>query len=452
MSTQYKSSKRVLTSEEIEDIVMSLEPVKSIPHVVSESHINVARNRTREMLKSVYVYPEIIPQLKRKICNDYLSSRIQPGESVGIVTAQSIGERQTQMTLDTFHSAGAALKTVITGVPRFSELLSATPNPKTVACYIFPDQPANSVSELRSSIGVHLKYTLFSDIMESFEITTESPEPQWYFAYEQICGTNHRKYDCRVTITLKVKEMFLHKLSLRRISTIISDLYEDLECVYSPEFLGQLDVYFDNVNVEEYDVEKYVNTVIIPKLSELKVSGIENVRDVFYDKKDNEWIIETQGSNLVKILNMSGVSKIRTMSNDMWEIYNVLGIEAAREFLVEEFTATISSDGTYVNKCHVELLVDAMTFGGYIMSVSRYGQRKMKCSPLTKASFEQSLDNFLKAAVTGEKEMINSVSSSVMTGKLPTCGTGTFELFVNQKLLLQNIIETEYEEDVQYEI
>lgn len=452
MSIQIKSTKRALTTQEIEDIVMSLEPVKSIPQVVAESHISVARNRTRQMLSSVVVYPEIIPQLKRKICDEYLSSRIQPGESVGIVTAQSIGERQTQMTLDTFHSAGAALKTVITGVPRFSELLSATPNPKTVACYIFPEQKVSSVAELRASIGVHLKYTLFSDVMDSFEITTETPDAQWYFAYEQICGTNHRKYDNRVTINLKVKELYLHKLSLRRIATIISDLYEDLECVYSPEFLGQLDIYFDNVNVDQCDVEKYVNTVIIPKLSELKVSGIENVRDVFYDKKDSEWIIETQGSNLVKILNMTGVSKIKTMSNDMWEIYNVLGIEAAREFLVEEFTATISSDGTYVNKCHVELLVDAMTFGGYIMSVSRYGQRKMKCSPLTKASFEQSLDNFLKAGVTGEKEMINSVSSSVMTGKLPTCGTGTFEMIINQKLLLQNIIETEYEEDVQYEI
>src|SRR5690606_20073380 len=292
MSVQVKSTKRLLTSEEIEDIVMSLEPVKSIPLIVSESHISVARNRTREMLKNVSVYPEIIPQLKRKICEDYLSSRIQPGESVGIVTAQSIGERQTQMTLDTFHSAGAALKTVITGVPRFSELLSATPNPKTVACYIFTETPAESVAELRSNIGVHLKYLLFSNIMDSFEISTESPDPQWYFAYEQICGTNHRKYDSRVTINLNVKEMYLHKLSLRRISTIITDTYEDLQCVYSPEFLGQLDVYFDTVNVEEYDVEKYVNTVIIPKLSELKVSGVENVRDVFYDKKDSEWIIE----------------------------------------------------------------------------------------------------------------------------------------------------------------
>src|SRR5690606_9709220 len=457
MSVQVKSTKRLLTSEEIEDIVMSLEPVKSIPLIVSESHISVARNRTREMLKNVSVYPEIIPQLKRKICEDYLSSRIQPGESVGIVTAQSIGERQTQMTLDTFHSAGAALKTVLTGVPRFSELLSATSNPKSVISTIYTNEKYNTVSELRNILGHSLKNILLSDVLTDIKYDKDIEIPDWYWGFEMINGNKYSEYPEFITLIFDIQKLFENKLELDTISSRIEKSYTDLRCVYSPTFLGRIDVYFDCDNIVHDDYENpiilYVEKVLIPNIEKLQVSGITEISEVFYDTKDGELFIETSGSNLKKIFNNPIIDSTRTQCNNMWEIHEVLGIEATRDFLIQEFHNIISSDGTNVNKCHIELLVDVMTFNGTISSISRYGQRKSNCGPLAKASFEESLENFLKASVYGEIEKTSSISSSIMLGKIPNCGTGIFDIFMDMsKIIDTDTLEETYDNNTVYEL
>jgi DNA-directed RNA polymerase II subunit RPB1 len=115
----------------------------------------------------------------------------------------------------------------------------------------------------------------------------------------------------------------------------------------------------------------------------------------------------------------------------VWEIYETLGIEAARNFLVEEFGNVISSDGTFVNESHALLLVDRMTYSGTIISVSRYGMKKENCGPIAKASFEESLDNFTKAGAFSEKENTNGVSASIMLGKLARFGTGICDVLVD---------------------
>ena len=128
----------------------------------------------------------------------------------------------------------------------------------------------------------------------------------------------------------------------------------------------------------------------------------------------------------------------------MWEIYNIFGIEATRQFLIEEFMDVVSSDGTFVNTSHVELLVDMMVYTGSIISISRYGQKKVGSGPLSKASFEESLENFLKAGLNGEKETTDGVSASIILGKLPKAGTGVFDLKVDvQQLKKKSIFKSE---------
>ncbi len=446
--------KRALLESEILDILSELTPTVTIPSVVAESHIENIRARVRSQLEKVMVFPEIVPSLKSEILRQYNIARIQPGESVGIMTAQSIGERQTQMTLDTFHSAGAALKTVITGVPRFSELLSATKNPKTVSATVFPVNKYSSVADIRCKLGTKLKNVLLSDLVSKADIGSDIGE--WYHAYEMIWGTRHHEHEHFVALVFDVQSLFDNKIELDAVAKKIETVYTDLVCVPSPTFLGQIDVYIDVSNVESNLVAEYMLNVVIPKLMELSVSGITGITDVFYDKKDGEWYVETAGSNLVELFNNKAIDFARTVSNDMWEIFNVLGVEAAREFLINEFTDTISSDGTYVNKCHTQLLVDTMLFSGNIISVSRYGQRKSKCGPLAKASFEESLDNFIKAATSGENESTTSISSSIMLGKLPNCGTGVFDVHVDIAKLIGSapIQETseEYDDDEVYQL
>ena len=112
----------------------------------------------------------------------------------------------------------------------------------------------------------------------------------------------------------------------------------------------------------------------------------------------------------------------------MWEIYEIFGIEATRQFLIDEFMNVVSSDGTYINERHVKLLVDVMTQHGIITSISRYGMKKDNSGPIAKASFEQSLDNFVKASFFSEDEKLNSVSSNIMCGRKANIGTGMCNL------------------------
>lgn len=427
---------RELTVTEIDDILNSITTNPCIPKVVAESHVANIRARVRLQLEQLKMYPAAIPMLRDEIARQYNSAKIQPGESVGIVTAQSIGERQTQMTLDTFHSAGAALKTVIAGVPRFSELMSATRNPKVVTTTVYPVNKYNSVSELRTDIGCTLQTVALGDLLNDTVIDEDAELPQWYCAYEAMYGTEYKRHSHCLTLMFDVEKLFVQKIDLEKIAEKIESQYDDLACVFSPTMIGRIDVYVDVTNVGESNAREYMLNVVSAQLMALVVSGVSGITEVYYEKKDGEWIVETRGTNLLKLFNNPLVDATRTVSNEMWEIVSVLGIEAAREFLINEFGECISSDGTYINKCHTQLLVDVMTHGGSIMSVSRYGHGKSKCGPLAKASFEKSLDNFLKAGVTSEVERTTSVSGSIMLGKIASCGTGVFDIHVDVPKIL----------------
>jgi DNA-directed RNA polymerase II subunit RPB1 len=147
-------------------------------------------------------------------------------------------------------------------------------------------------------------------------------------------------------------------------------------------------------------------------------------------------MIETEGSNLAELLAHPEVDSSKTVSNNMWEIYDILGIEAARAFLIEEFSLVISSDSTYINKRHIKLLVDMMTYTGIISSISRYGMRMGdQTGAMGRASFEESLDNFLKAGSYGERETTKGVSASIMCGKVSNIGTGLCQLGIDMSKL-----------------
>ena len=143
----------------------------------------------------------------------------------------------------------------------------------------------------------------------------------------------------------------------------------------------------------------------------------------------NKWFFELEGTNYIDILNDERIDYKNCMVNNMWEINNTLGIEAVRKFLINEFNEIITSGGINVDKVHLELLADSMTCTGSITSVSRYGIGRNETGPLTKASFEQSLDNMLIAAYRAEVESIKSVSSSVILGQCSKIGSGMMELY-----------------------
>ena len=200
----------------------------------------------------------------------------------------------------------------------------------------------------------------------------------------------------------------------------------DTSNIKIPDY-DSLPLYFKNKN----HIEIYLEEIVKPKLLEIEICGIKNIKNYHYIKEDNRWKIQTEGSNIFDILHLPYIDISTISSNNMWDIYNVMGIEATRQFLIEEFTNVVSSDGTFINPAHILLLVDIMTYQGHITSVSRYGMKKEQMGVLSRASFEESLDQFCNAGFYSEKDIIRSVSANIMCGKRSCIGSGLCNLIMD---------------------
>ena len=514
--------KRLLTVREINNILDQIDSECckfNIPAETQQATNLSIKNNLREQLETTLIHPNGITQLKQEIINFYHASQIHPGASVGIITAQSIGERQTQMTLNTFHSAGMAIATVITGVPRFGELLNATSNPKMVSCQIYCNDQDHDLDSLRKYIGSDLRQFTLKDLETTRTIHRSKTSESWYQPFlifnpiatiNDLCGSNcssltssdscnesdgsgdsdgsdgsdgsgdsdgsdesdgsgdsdgsgesigDSNYVC-VSIKLNKKMMFEYSISMAGIAGQLQEEYSDILIIYSPIEFCQIDIFVDITQInqvsefidESIKYQIYLDNIVIPALYDIVVCGVPGVKNFFYKRymKDDKnlqylssinsesdhnisggWMVETQGANFTKLLAHPKFKTNILISNNMWDIYHALGVEAARQFLIDEFMNVVSSDGTYINICHVMLLVDLMTFAGSIASISRYGVKRDQAGPLAKASFEESLDNFLKAGVFGDIESCNGISASIMCGKRSKIGTGLCDLLYN---------------------
>lgn len=505
-----------LTESQMLDICNSMPINRFLPEHIRLSILSKLKTRLYNDLARVKIYPHLYQKFKQEILKYYYKTLVASGEAVGVQVAQSIGERQTQTTLNTFHSSGLSIKTVVVGVPRFSELLNATKSPKMVNCLLYLNESFDDVSSVRKRVD-----TMFTDITlkrltKSSILVKDEPLEDWHKLFCDIFNVDTSILGWRLRIELDRDIMYEYKVTTKMIANAIKKSYSDAVVLYTPDWKGIIDVFvnkyvdekddkkneekieeneenipddddfkdddddkedlefIEDVEEDEEDDEKelkkenesndpfykiikpkqrvddnkedvipddiesviHMEDKVLPALLSIRICGIENIKDIFYEKRKNEWIITTEGSNLYEIFYNPLIDCTRSMSNDMWEIYNIFGIEAVRQFLIEEYMDIVSSDGTFVNISNIELLVDIMVYTGTIISISRYGQKKVGCGPIAKATFEESLENFLKASVNGETENANGVSASIMLGKMPNIGTGVFDLMVDMKRLL----------------
>ena len=435
---------RKLKKEEIEEIIDFVEPNPHIPRDSAMAIVENAKNRLRKQLKDQIVYPGIIPLLKKELEKTYYRSFIQPGESVGVICAQSIGEKQTQTTLNTFHKAGQSEKTMTSGVPRFQELINATKKPRIVNHKIYMKKDCKTIEEIREVCNHQIIGLTLKDISKDIEIHMKKGNEKWYPLFRDIYNKNFDKYNEYICVKLDLDKLYRYKIKPKQIADKIESEYEDISCVFSPLHIGELHVYVDTeeitlpkdrvlfVNTENAK-EIYMEECVKDNLEKINLFGVEGINEIFFTN-ENEWFVETNGINSREIstrfinfkalLKLDIVDEFRTISNNVWDIYEVLGIEAARQFLIDEFMSIM--DG--INLCHSSLLVDRMTFGGTIYSITRYTMKKAENGPFGKASFEETMDNFINAAARGEIEPTRGVSASIMCGKRARIGTGMFGL------------------------
>lgn len=340
-----------------------------------------------------------------------------------------------------------------TGVPRFQELINATKKPRIVNHEIHFNKKNNTIEDIRKLVGSNLVgISLLDLIVDANVILDKTPEP-WYESFLMTHDDRPLEYKHCISIKLNIQKIFEFKINLEDIiNAIYREFFDEIFCIYSPCGIDQLDVFVDTSSIKLPERVSFVNSenaiqihleeCVQPALEQIHICGIFGINEIFYIEKNKKWIVETNGINSRNIskqyinyktlLALPDVDVTQTISNNVWDIYEVLGIEATRSFLINEFLSIMGG----INPCHALLLVDRMTFGGSVSSITRYTMKKDDCGPFGRASFEETMDNFIKAALKGESEPTVGVSASIMCGKRAFIGTGLNDIKINMDRLL----------------
>jgi DNA-directed RNA polymerase subunit A" len=384
-----------LTDGQINDLLEIVPLSLSIPKASALAFQKKTRSAFRRELARVRLRPSKFREFKRIAKDQYYKSLVQPGESVGILCAQSIGQMNTQMTLNSFHHAGISEAAMTAGVPRFQELLSATANPKIVNTSVYFIHRPRKLADVINLTSGKLKCLLLKDVVTKWQTYDDITEFEFNWKTMYRFGV----YPLDVALRLVKKMPFL-----------------DFQVSRSTSNESSMPIL--RVNFGEHPVD-------IPTVLKHVVSGVQGIDYIFYEKTtDDEWFVRTVGSDYGRILLLPGVDTERTVSNNIWDIYNKLGIEAARESFKREFKEIMGG----ISDAHTSILVDRMTFSGTISSISRYTLKREKSSVFGKASFEESLENFLQASISGTLDDVRGNSASIVCGKKTRAGTGFMSL------------------------
>lgn len=335
------------------------------------------------------------------------------------------------------------------GVPRFQELLNATKNPRNVNHKIYFNGGNSSIKEIRKTVGHSIAGLTMKDISISITVEIDKIDEPWYNAHKIIFGDDDfGEHKHCVSFKLDMKKLYEFKLTLQQIANHIQEEYSDLYCIFSPPSSGQIDIFADVTNIilpenrlcfvdHDNKIQIYLEDCVQFTLEQMYICGIPAISEIFYIKDHDEWIVETNGfnsnnisnqySSFKKLLAHPDIDYTKTISNNVWDIYEVLDIEAARQFLIEEFMDIMEG----INICHAMLLVERMTHGGSIASITRYTLKKDESGPFSKASFEETMDHFLNAASHGDTEPTEGVSASIICGKRANIGTGMTKLSID---------------------
>ena len=458
--------RRPLTSEEIDDILSVVRPYHKLQgeewdDTFEHAVFNVRAGLRKQLISVTIADASLIPTLKAEIDKQYRASLLSPGEMVGVIAASSIGEQNTQASLNSFHSSGAFKANLTGGLARLSELMNATENLKTPSLTIyFNGNVEQKLSTIRSLAFTKLIKVELENLIESIEVTatTDVVKDVWYPFVTGMYSINLDGCAFRLRLKLSPLKLWRHQLRfpyiIQRIEDSI-DVTNHLTFVWSHESIGVLDVWIkpeitsfemltedESIRVaiaRETEMLFYINKTILPILFTVKLSGVEGIEECYYTElPSKEWRIDTKGGKLKSLLRVECVDGLRCTSNDMHEIHRLFGIEAVKQLLRHEFNELFK-----VNQRHLELLIDSMTVSGSIARVTRNGIDRKQVGTIAKASFEQPVDNFLISATTGEKDPLKGVSAAVTVGKLADIGTGFMEVYLDLNKLNATLKEPE---------
>jgi DNA-directed RNA polymerase II subunit RPB1 len=470
----------------------------------------------------------------------YKRAIVAPGEMVGMIAAQSIGEPTTQLTLNTFHSAGVASKSNVTrGVPRIEEILSLSENTKNPSLTIYMKKDEETDKDIVRDKIPSVEITILGEIVEMVEICFDPDDMNTlieqdkevmtqYFEFEKMvdeCMTTmapvgggegeegeelveelvsatastsaslnkgnasgagvateaqqqqqqqapNEKSKWIIRMTMNKEEMLDRKISMDDVHFALKNMYgSEVTCMYADYNADNLVFRIRLNNIITNSKKKNNNPLSLDQSDQIYilknfqdnmlnnivlrgVKGLSNVLlrkitdsvvkvDGAYTKKET-WVLDTTGTNLLAALALDYIDVTRTISNDIQEIYNVLGVEAARVAILTELSEVMEFDNTYINYHHLIMLADRMTASANMVSIFRHGINNDDIGPIAKASFEETPEMFLKAARHAELDEMRGVSANVMCGQEGYFGTSSFQVLLDMNKMMKFSGESKY--------
>lgn len=343
-----------------------------------------------------------LKQIFEKVVQEYEDIRVEPGESVGVISAESIGEPGTQMTLNTFHFAGVAEMNVTTGLPRIIEILDGRKTLSTPMMEIYLKKPYSEGKDIKR-IALIIKETKVGEVVSEFIINM-----------------------MEFTIEIRPEEAKLKEIGMTKAGFI-----KALEKVVKLSVKEREGAIFVKASAKESGLNELYK--LKEKIKAAYLQGIKGVKQVLPVKRGEEFIIVTSGTNLAKILSLDFVDPTRTTSNDLYETAAVLGIEAARQSAINEIFKVIDSQGLNIDQRHIMLVADMMMSSGRVKGITRYGIVSEKSSVLARASFETPIKHIIEASLIGEEDKLTSVVENVMLNQPVPIGTGLPDLVIEVK-------------------
>jgi len=433
----------------------------------------------------------------------YKQAIVHPGEMVGVIAGQSIGEPTTQLTLNTFHLAGVASKSNVTrGVPRIEEILRLTRNPKNTSMTIFLKELDRESQDKAKFYSTMVEHTKLVDVVKSTQICFEPDDRtpstdelmlQEYYAFEQMveeCNTNQPQQQPPQPKSKWIVRMEMNREKMLDKNLTMDDIHfaikksndgQNITCIFSDYNMDNLifririnsDVFKKHTKKQKgiartldqsdeiYLLKNFQDTV----LNNIVLRGVPGVGNVIPRKianmvkdppkgleitkeggeivtKEDVWILDTNGSNMLDVLALDFIDSTRTISNDIREVFDVLGIAAARQVMYQEFVDVMEFSDVYINHHHLSLLCDRMTLTKDMIPIFRSGILKDDIGPIGKATFEVHTEVLLDAGRHADLDTMRGVSGNIMMGQQGLFGTNSFNILLDMEKMAKQSKKT----------
>ncbi|MBW9222271.1 DNA-directed RNA polymerase subunit A'' [Methanothermococcus sp. SCGC AD-155-C09] len=364
--------------------------------------LSLKKELLNRLTKENITEESIVDEIISKTVESYEKTLIEPNEAVGVVAAQSIGEPGTQMTMRTFHYAGVAELNVTLGLPRMIEIVDARKEPSTPTMTIYLTEEYKFDRERAEEVARNIESITVEDVAEDISIDLVN---------------NH------INVILDPKKMAKRDITV-----------DDVVNAIKKKMKLKIEVDGNILRLIIKTPSLKALSKRIPKVKSIHLKGVPNIPRVIIKKDDTtgEYILYSEGSNLKEVFEIEGVDITKTTTNNILEIQEVLGIEAARNAIINEISDTLSQQGLTVDIRHLMIVADIMTVDGSVKPIGRHGISGEKASVLARAAFEETVKHLYAASQRGYVDKLNGVIENIIVGKPISIGTGCIDVYIDR--------------------